>query len=93
MRAGSLYSRRGSRQLGAGDGAGRLSAHPLQRAGLDTENDGGEGGIRTPDTLSGISVFKTDCFNRSHTSPRRGLSKVYQRPAAAHIRPARRFVI
>ena len=30
---------------------------------------GGEGGIRTPDTLSGISVFKTDCFNRSHTSP------------------------
>ncbi len=31
---------------------------------------GGEGGIRTPDTLSGIAVFKTACFNRSHTSPR-----------------------
>ena len=31
---------------------------------------GGEGGIRTPGTLSGTSVFKTDCFNRSHTSPR-----------------------
>ena len=34
------------------------------------ECDGGEGGIRTPDTLSGIAVFKTACFNRSHTSPR-----------------------
>src|SRR5262249_43342249 len=32
--------------------------------------NGGEGGIRTPDTLSGIAVFKTACFNRSHTSPR-----------------------
>ena len=39
-------------------------------SGPDKKNSGGEGGIRTPDTLSGISVFKTDCFNRSHTSPR-----------------------
>ena len=31
---------------------------------------GGEGGIRTPGTLSGTAVFKTACFNRSHTSPR-----------------------
>ena len=31
---------------------------------------GGEGGIRTPGTLSGTAVFKTACFNHSHTSPR-----------------------
>jgi hypothetical protein len=30
---------------------------------------GGEGGIRTPDTLSGMPVFKTGVFNRSTTSP------------------------
>jgi hypothetical protein len=29
----------------------------------------GEGGIRTLDTLTGISVFETDAFNRSATSP------------------------
>ena len=34
---------------------------------------GGEGGIRTPGTLSGTAVFKTACFNRSHTSPREHL--------------------
>ncbi len=32
---------------------------------------GGEGGIRTPDTLSGMPVFKTGAINRSATSPRR----------------------
>ena len=37
---------------------------------------GGGRGIRTPGTLSGTSVFKTDCFNRSHIPPR--LIKVYQ---------------
>ena len=31
---------------------------------------GGGRGIRTPDTLSGIAVFKTACFNRSHIPPR-----------------------
>jgi hypothetical protein len=31
---------------------------------------GGGRGIRTPDTLSGITVFKTVCFNRSHIPPR-----------------------
>src|SRR5215475_8143341 len=31
---------------------------------------GGEGGIRTPGTLPGTAVFKTACFNHSHTSPR-----------------------
>src|SRR5215472_17822306 len=35
----------------------------------EPENAGGGRGIRTPDTLSGISVFKTDCFNRSHIPP------------------------
>jgi hypothetical protein len=31
--------------------------------------NGGEGGIRTPDTLSGMPVFKTGAINRSATSP------------------------
>ena len=31
--------------------------------------NGGEGGIRTPDTVSGMPVFKTGVFNRSTTSP------------------------
>jgi hypothetical protein len=31
--------------------------------------DGGEGGIRTPDTLSGMPVFKTGAINHSATSP------------------------
>src|ERR1017187_8378815 len=30
---------------------------------------GGEGGIRTPDTLSGAPVFKTGAINHSATSP------------------------
>ena len=30
---------------------------------------GGEGGIRTPDTVSRMPVFKTGVFNRSTTSP------------------------
>ena len=32
-------------------------------------NIGGEGGIRTPDELTPITVFKTAAFNRSATSP------------------------
>ena len=40
-------------------------------AGNRKQNDDGGGrGIRTPDTLSGIAVFKTACFNRSHIPPR-----------------------
>lgn len=31
---------------------------------------GGGRGIRTPDTVSRIAVFKTACFNRSHIPPR-----------------------
>jgi hypothetical protein len=30
---------------------------------------GGEGGIRTPDTFSGMPVFKTGAINHSATSP------------------------
>ena len=30
---------------------------------------GGGGGIRTPETLSGLTVFKTAGFNRSPTPP------------------------
>jgi hypothetical protein len=35
---------------------------------LDSSN-GGEGGIRTPDTVSRIPVFKTGAINHSATSP------------------------
>jgi len=31
--------------------------------------NGGEGGIRTPDSLATIPVFETGAFNRSATSP------------------------
>src|SRR5580700_4256336 len=40
------------------------------RVSLHLRLDGGGRGIRTPDTLSGITVFKTACFNRSHIPPR-----------------------
>ena len=35
--------------------------------------NGGEGGIRTPDTLSGMAAFEAARFNRSRTSPRQKL--------------------
>jgi hypothetical protein len=35
----------------------------------DNTSTGGEGGIRTPDTLSGMPVFKTGAINHSATSP------------------------
>jgi hypothetical protein len=38
-------------------------------ASLHTRLTGGEGGIRTPDTVSGMPVFKTGAINRSATSP------------------------
>ena len=31
--------------------------------------NGGGGGIRTPETLTGLTVFKTAGFNRSPTPP------------------------
>jgi hypothetical protein len=33
------------------------------------QRSGGEGGIRTPGTLSGTPVFKTGAINHSATSP------------------------
>ena len=38
-------------------------------SGLDPDRTGGESGIRTPDTVSRIPVFKTGAFNRSAISP------------------------
>ena len=35
--------------------------------------DGGGGGIRTPEALSSLTVFKTAAFNRSATPPSRSL--------------------
>ena len=35
--------------------------------------NGGEGGIRTPETLAGLTVFKTVAFDHSATSPRRSI--------------------
>jgi hypothetical protein len=39
------------------------------RAAVVIHRDGGGGGIRTPETLSGLTVFKTAGFNRSPTPP------------------------
>ena len=36
----------------------------------DTDLFGGEGGIRTHDTLAGIPDFESGRFNRSRTSPK-----------------------
>ena len=38
-------------------------------SGSDKNRTGGGGGIRTPETLSGLTVFKTAGFNRSPTPP------------------------
>ena len=38
-------------------------------SGSDNDRDGGEGGIRTPDTLASMPHFECGAFNRSATSP------------------------
>jgi hypothetical protein len=38
-------------------------------SGLYTRLTGGGGGIRTPETLSSLTVFKTAAFNHSATPP------------------------
>src|SRR3954447_9461033 len=43
---------------------------PCCTARREGKNYGGEGGIRTPDTLSGMAAFEAARFNRSRTSPR-----------------------
>ena len=40
-------------------------------AGLQQLSIGGWGGIRTPETLAGLPVFKTGAFNHSATHPAR----------------------
>src|SRR6267142_1889519 len=50
----------------------RLRKHPAEstdRRNLTPDHLGGEGGIRTHDTLARIPVFETGTFNRSVTSP------------------------
>ena len=42
---------------------------PARLVSLQPKLHGGEGGIRTPDTLSGMPVFKTGAINHSATSP------------------------
>ena len=42
---------------------------PVALEAKDKKRHGGEGGIRTPDTLSGMPVFKTGAINHSATSP------------------------
>ena|SRR5215469_2536438 len=39
------------------------------RQAIEHASDGGEGGIRTPDTVPRIPVFKTGAINHSATSP------------------------
>jgi hypothetical protein len=55
------------------------------------EHAGGEGGIRTPDTLAGMPVFKTGAINHSATSP---MAPVYPNrpkaePTTEAVQPAR----
>src|ERR1017187_5733213 len=49
---------------------------------------GGEGGIRTPDTVSGMPVFKTGAINHSATSPAR---KPLRFTALRYGRPVHRW--
>ena len=49
----------------------RLFGETTSRDEVRWECNGGEGGIRTPDSLATILVFETSAFNRSATSPHR----------------------
>ena len=54
------------------DGAERERSEEVGEVALALRTNpyGGEGGIRTHDTLSGITVFETVRFNHLRTSPR-----------------------
>ena len=61
------------------------------------KKSGGEGGIRTPGTLSGTPVFKTGAINHSATSPGavdvailRGIQNITPSDSARHDAPFRR---
>ncbi len=45
---------------------------PVRSRASRSDGTGGEGGIRTLETLSGLPVFETGLINHSSTSPRRG---------------------
>jgi hypothetical protein len=45
-------------------------------SGLDKTSSGGEGGIRTPDTVTRMPHFECGAFNHSATSPRATLAGV-----------------
>src|SRR6266568_3189162 len=71
-RIGVKYCTAGSRNLFAGEFQPAPSA--MRESGERNVNTierlaGGEGGIRTHDTLARIPVFETGTFNRSVTSP------------------------
>ena len=50
----------------------RRPSPPLSERASARSDNGGEGGIRTREGRESLSVFKTDAFNRSATSPRGG---------------------
>jgi hypothetical protein len=61
--------------------AGTVSQNSIQVLVLQREKSGhgGEGGIRTLDTLARIPVFETGLFNHSSTSPDGGSNAGYSR--------------
>ena len=66
------------------DPAGFARPGPLVfLSGFKTRRHGGEGGIRTHDTLAGIAVFETARFSRLRTSPRRNDPYHFTHAAAA----------
>ena len=58
---------------------------------------GGEGGIRTPDSLATMSVFETDTFDHSVTSPRNSVGShkllVVSHDSFIWIRPPRLILL
>jgi hypothetical protein len=73
MESPTIASRSGSFSLSS------LAQASLARSGSEKARPlrgwaflGGEGGIRTPGTLAGTSVFETDPIDHSGTSPIRG---------------------
>src|SRR5579871_2710815 len=55
-------------------------------AKMHKKKTGGEGGIRTPETLARLTVFKTAAFDHSATSP----SKTYRSSWLAQLAASRR---
>ena len=50
-----------------------------------SEKNGGERGIRTPETLTRLPVFKTGAFNHSATSPDAKFSRVVNYSYSAYL--------